>query len=77
MYTIPAELVAVNVALYQETRDCNGKHVSGVIVDGNRDPKIAADITSQCGGRNSYVEIFLARYYGIHYVVVYAGESES
>lgn len=66
---------AVNVALRQETTDCKGRHVSNVIVDGIRDPKNAAEIESQCDGRESFVEIYLKQFYNIHYVVVYAGEN--
>lgn len=50
--------------------------MSNVIVDGIRDPKNAAEIESQCDGRESFVEIYLKQFYNIHYVVVYAGESE-
>ena len=69
-------MVAVNVALHQVAKDCNGKRVSDVIVDGNRDPANEVGIESQCEGRNSFVEISMITFIKIHYVVVYAGQSE-
>lgn len=56
--------------------DCNGKRVSGVVVDGNKDPNNDVEIESQCEGRHSILEIYFVKSLKVHYVVVYAGKSK-
>ena len=69
-------MLALNVALKKNAKDCKNRNLVNAILDGNKDPQMSTDIENQCEGQNSFVEVMLLGGYVIHYVVVYAGESE-
>lgn len=69
-------MLALNVALKKYAKDCTNRNLGNAILDGIKNPQMSAEVENQCEGKKSFVEVMLMGGYVIHYVIVYAGESE-